>query len=51
MATPASNPYIGPRSFTRKERELFFGRDREARELLSLVISEPGALLCPVWRW
>ena len=40
MATPASNPYIGPRSFTRKERELFFGRDLEARELLSLVISE-----------
>ncbi len=36
----ASNPYIGPRSFTRKERAFFFGRDREARDLLSLVISE-----------
>ncbi|CAK8712928.1 MAG: hypothetical protein CDV28_1332 [Candidatus Electronema aureum] len=36
----ASNPYIGPRSFTRKERAFFFGREREARDLLSLVISE-----------
>jgi hypothetical protein len=36
----ASNPYIGPRSFTRKDRAFFFGREREARDLLSLVISE-----------
>lgn len=33
------NPYIGPRTFTRQEGHLFFGREREARELLSLVIS------------
>src|SRR3970040_269059 len=34
------NPYVGPRSFTREEATRFFGRDREARELLSLVISQ-----------
>jgi hypothetical protein len=34
------NPYIGPRSFSRAEQDRFFGRDREARELLSLVVSE-----------
>ena len=34
------NPYVGPRSFTREEANRFFGRDREARELLSLVISQ-----------
>ncbi|MBX2997315.1 MAG: peptidoglycan DD-metalloendopeptidase family protein [Caldilineaceae bacterium] len=34
------NPYVGPRTFTRKEANRFFGRDREARELLSLVIAE-----------
>ncbi|XCN75363.1 MAG: WD40 repeat domain-containing protein [Candidatus Electrothrix aestuarii] len=35
-----NNPYIGPRSFTREQRDRFFGRSREARNLLSLVISE-----------
>ncbi len=34
------NPYVGPRTFTRKEATRFFGREREARELLSLVIAE-----------
>ncbi|WPD24334.1 MAG: WD40 repeat domain-containing protein [Candidatus Electrothrix scaldis] len=35
-----NNPYIGPRSFAREQRDRFFGRSREARNLLSLVISE-----------
>ena len=35
-----ANPYVGPRTFTSKERRFFFGREREARDLLSLVISE-----------
>ena len=39
MNKPATNPYVGPRSFTRKEREYFFGRERESRDLLSLVLS------------
>ncbi len=43
MADPTtgrSNPYVGPRTFARADRGRFFGRDREARELLSLVISQ-----------
>ena len=40
MADAAVNPYVGPRTFTYAERERFFGREREARDLLSLVISE-----------
>jgi hypothetical protein len=34
------NPYVGPRTFTQQESNRFFGREREARELFSLVISE-----------
>lgn len=36
----AKNPYVGPRTFTRQQGDCFFGREREARELLSLVIAE-----------
>jgi hypothetical protein len=36
----ADNPYVGPRTFHEAEKELFFGREREARDLLSLVMSE-----------
>jgi len=35
-----TNPYIGPRTFTIEQKNLFFGREAEARNLLSLVISE-----------
>lgn len=42
--TPISNPYVGPRTFSEKDGPLFFGRERESRELLSLVISEPLTL-------
>jgi hypothetical protein len=34
------NPYVGPRTFTQQESNRFFGREREAQELFSLVISE-----------
>ena len=34
------NPYVGPRPYTRKEENRFFGRERESRDLLSLVVSE-----------
>jgi WD40 repeat protein len=40
MSEQGSNPYVGPRTFARDESHLFFGREREARDLLSLVISE-----------
>jgi hypothetical protein len=39
------NPYVGPRPFERQDRDFFFGRDREARDLLSLVIARPALLL------
>ncbi len=42
--TPNNNPYVGPRTFTEKDAKMFFGRDREARDLLSLVVSEPLTL-------
>lgn len=43
MAQPAplnDNPYVGPRTFTQAQRHLFFGREREARDLLARVLSE-----------
>ena len=40
MADVIANPYIGPRAFTYAQRDRFFGRDAESRDLLSLVISE-----------
>ena len=36
----SQNPYIGPRTFLKEEGHLFFGRDREARDLIALVVSE-----------
>jgi hypothetical protein len=39
------NPYVGPRPFERQDRDLFFGRDRETSELLSLVIAHHVLLL------
>ncbi|MDA0244098.1 MAG: peptidoglycan DD-metalloendopeptidase family protein [Chloroflexi bacterium] len=38
------NPYVGPRTFSEADARYFFGREREARDLLSLVISEPLVL-------
>ena len=35
-----SNPYVGPRTFKTDEKKFFFGRDREAQDLLSVVITE-----------
>ncbi len=34
------NPYVGPRTFERAQGHLFFGREAEARDLLSRVVSE-----------
>ncbi|MFC1718508.1 hypothetical protein ACFL6S_32935, partial [Candidatus Poribacteria bacterium] len=39
------NPYPGPRPFERDEEAVFFGRDREADDLLSLIIAHPVVLL------
>ena len=40
MNTKPGNPYIGPRTFREDESDRFFGREREANELLALVLSE-----------
>ncbi len=34
------NPYVGPRTFTEAESRFFFGREQEARDLFSRVVSE-----------
>src|SRR5262245_40981513 len=33
-------PYVGPRTFEADERDRFFGREREARDLFARVVSE-----------
>ncbi|MCP4263554.1 MAG: hypothetical protein GY774_39520 [Planctomycetes bacterium] len=38
-------PYVGPRSFERDDQAIFFGRDREVSDLLSLVIAHNEILL------
>ncbi|HRQ40701.1 MAG TPA: hypothetical protein PLD25_22525 [Chloroflexota bacterium] len=39
MVDTTPNPYVGPRPFERKDSARFFGRDQEARELLSLIVA------------
>ncbi len=39
MDTNSENPYVGPTTFTREQSKLFFGREREADDLISLTIS------------
>ncbi|MBN1642963.1 MAG: hypothetical protein JXA09_17130 [Anaerolineae bacterium] len=38
------NPYIGPKPFTRRDRDRFYGRERESDELLALVLSQRTVL-------
>ena len=38
-------PFVGPRPFGEKDEEIFFGRDHETSELVSLIISHPVVLL------
>jgi hypothetical protein len=45
MAAADQKPYVGPRPFGHDEKDLFFGRDREARDLCSLVVAHPIVLL------
>src|SRR5512133_611002 len=39
IAVP-ENPYVGPRPFQSSEKGQFYGREREARDLFSMVVSE-----------
>jgi hypothetical protein len=45
MAAADHKPYVGPRPFGHDEKDIFFGRDREARDLCSLVVAHPLVLL------
>jgi hypothetical protein len=42
---PGENPYPGPRPFEQADRALFFGREAETRELVSLVVAHRVVLL------
>ncbi|HEX2062538.1 MAG TPA: hypothetical protein VHK90_17490, partial [Thermoanaerobaculia bacterium] len=42
---PHNNPYVGPRPFERDDAERFFGRERDARDLASLVVAHRVVLL------
>jgi hypothetical protein len=43
--TTTEAPYLGPRPFERDDRSVFFGRNAEVRELLSLVVAHRVVLL------
>ncbi|MFP4394569.1 MAG: hypothetical protein ACLFTI_04820 [Anaerolineales bacterium] len=34
------NPYVGPRPYTRADRDRFYGRNRESRDLLAKIMAE-----------
>lgn len=40
MTLTNNNPYVGPRTFSQQDGDRFFGREREARDLFALVVSE-----------
>ena len=40
VSVSSANPYVGPRTFGYEQRNLFFGREHEARDLLARVLSE-----------
>ncbi len=45
MAARDSQPYVGPRPFETSDRGLFFGRGREADDILSLIMFHRTVLL------
>jgi YVTN family beta-propeller protein len=40
-----SGPYVGPRPFEPKDRNIFFARDRETIQIISLILSNPLTLI------
>ncbi len=38
-------PYVGPRPFEEKDEDIFFGREQETNELISLIVAHPLVLL------
>lgn len=45
MSNSRAEPYVGPRSFQKEEKEIFFGRDMEKERLLSLLIANRCVVL------
>src|SRR5580765_3945249 len=45
VQTTPIEPYVGPRSFRKDQREFFFGRDEEADELVSVITAHSAVLL------
>lgn len=45
MTDLTQNPYVGPRPFERDDQDRFFGRDREANDLLSLIVANRVVVL------
>jgi WD40 repeat protein len=45
VAEQPRNPYVGPRPFTADDASVFFGRETEACEILSLVLAYPAVVL------
>jgi ABC-type branched-subunit amino acid transport system substrate-binding protein len=45
MATEELNPYVGPRPFEREDANRFFGRAREVRDVVSLIVAQRVLLL------
>jgi tetratricopeptide (TPR) repeat protein len=43
--TSEFQPYVGPKPFEEADRHVFFGRDAEANELLSLIVAHPAVLV------
>ena len=40
-----SEPFLGPRSFTSREKDIFFGRDAETQKIVSLILSNQEILI------
>ena len=45
LEPPERNPYVGPRPFEWEDRDIFFGREHEISQILSLVIAYRVMLL------
>jgi YVTN family beta-propeller protein len=39
------SPYVGPRPYERNDRNLFYGRDNETMQIISLILSNPVTLI------
>lgn len=45
QVTNEIQPYVGPSPFTEKDKEIFFGRERETNDILSFVVAHQAVLL------